>query len=418
MPSRSDSQEKIEPAIPGTSGGGADDSVTEYIGHKLSMDIFSHGCKVVLEHFNLDEQVEFYGRLSEKNSILSKLNHSINNILKFPKDAYKRIEILVSIKNRLLDYIGYHGDEVKIWWDIWAEELRKAKNFFTNFKDLDDDIWDMQFNLTNYNDEIFEELLGEINNTMMTYIPKDKSLAPSVAEKINKRLLLENVRSLVHYINFSHKNVFDYNVQYAISLLKHIKKQLNDTNFPILESLIEPVPKEFEIGWTDLDSALCDHNESEMEKLLKFKTSRSKAEKIKYGHIREKRVIYELSEDLAAIVGFKKATKTNVIKNLWIYIREKELLVCKCEFSFQLICFLINLNNYRILKTNYGSIVTMICRKLLERQHLKVMNYINISMSIFFYVNLMMKVTMKNLLILMMMISFEHLKYLLQCLWF
>ena len=402
MPSSYDSQEKIQPSFPSTSG--AEDFVTKFIGHKLSMDIFSHGCKVVLEHFDLDKQVEFYGRLSEKNSDLSKLNNSINDILKFPKDPYDRINILVSVKNGMLDYICNHADEVKIWWDIWAEELRKAKAKFSNFKDVEDDIFDMQLHLTDYNDEIFQELLGEINNTMNPYRPDDDDQAKSVAEKINKKLLLENVRSLLHYIIFSQQNVFDYIVQYAISLSKHIKKQLiENVDFPILECLIEPVPKEFEIGWTDLDSAICNHYESEMEKLLKFKITRSEAasglsltsvickgcpnnpkkfneatilkhlknkanaaclvlytdEEIhdmestskqenevaiwdwqnkKYGPIREKReksrpkneeAIYDLSEDLAAIVGLKKATETIVVKKVWVYIKKKKLLVCK-----------------------------------------------------------------------------------------
>ena len=97
MPEKSsnhDATKKIKNVTSSSStSSGSQDTVTKNVDDKVAMDVYSHGCKNAinpyiskieknLEKHAYDYQGQFYDRLSEKNSFLSRLNHGIDCIPK------------------------------------------------------------------------------------------------------------------------------------------------------------------------------------------------------------------------------------------------------------------------------------------------------------------------------------------------
>ena len=243
--------------------------VIKNVEDKLVEDVYSHGCKNAINPYmskieeNLEKharygEIRFYDRLSDKDSILMRLNHGIDNIPKKFESIILWLNNLVGVKNDMMDKIHHHNTEVRFWWDIWTEELSTSMSKFANKQDVDDDIWDMRHDLQDYNTETYEHLNKEVKSTLDQYLPNDRTFAISIAKKIDKDTLMCDIESLLCYIEFCLQNVFYYCVQYAISLSKNIKKQLlEDLQFPIVESLKVPIPEKFETDSMNLDSVIC-----------------------------------------------------------------------------------------------------------------------------------------------------------------
>ena len=243
--------------------------VTKNVEDKLVEDVYSHGCKNAVNPYmskveeNLEKhakygQIRFYDRLSDKDSIVSRLNHGIDNIPKKFEGIVGWLNNLVGVKNDMIDKIHHHNTEVRFWWDIWAEELDTFKSKFANKQDVDDDIWDMRHDLQDYNTETYEHLNKEVKSILDQYLPSNRTLAISIAKRINKDTLLSDVKSLLYYIEFCLQNVFYYCVQYVISLSKNIKKQLlENLQFPIIETLKVPITEDFETDCIQFDIVVC-----------------------------------------------------------------------------------------------------------------------------------------------------------------
>ena len=170
------------------------------------------------------------------------LYHSISNLTKpYDEEEIGWSNNLLIVENSLNDLIYYHAKECRVSWDIWTDELLKTMLQFTNKKDIEDDIWDVRFELREYNDEMVDHLYEEVKNVF-------------------EMPVYDDVRRLLHYIYWCLKNTYDYCLQNTIILRDHIQWQLHITNFvqfqknSILNSLKKPVPKEYNSSdWIDFD---------------------------------------------------------------------------------------------------------------------------------------------------------------------
>ena len=112
----------------------------------IKMDIYYDACEMV-KHCDLSTQTSFQNRLEEKDKICIRLHFAIYNVSKSYDDEVDWLNNLVIVENSLNDLIHHHTSEAREWWDIWTDELLKTILQFTNDSDVDDDIWDMKYDL-------------------------------------------------------------------------------------------------------------------------------------------------------------------------------------------------------------------------------------------------------------------------------
>ena len=226
----------------------------------LKLDIYCDGLDLARK-CDLKTQKKFYERIKEKDEICRRLYHSISNFTKsYDEDEIGWANNLIVVENSLKDLIYYQANQCRASWDIWTDELLKTMSKFYNKKDIEDDIWDVRFELKGYNDETVDHLYEEVKTVFEHYVPEDKSLAICFARNTDEIPVYDDVRRLLHYVFWCSKNTYDYCLQNTIILRDHIQWQLCITDFvqlqknSILNNLKKPFPKEYNSSdWIDFD---------------------------------------------------------------------------------------------------------------------------------------------------------------------